>query len=65
MKKEKRKKRNKNEEEREEEQRIIKQRYVCSCNIENMSHFLLIIQMEGGVEDGGWGRRQLRMKTST
>ena len=67
------------EEEQEEEIRrgLSNKRYVCSCNIENMSHFLLIIHLlftdgwrleDGGwrmEKDGGWGRRQLRMKTST
>ena len=58
---EKRKKRieKRNQEEEEEIRRgLSNKRYVCSCNIENMSHLLLIIHLlftDGRrLEDGGW-----------
>ena len=62
---EKRKKRieKRNQEEEEEITRrrkirrgLSNKRYVCSCNIENMSHFLLIIHLlfTDGRRIGGW-----------
>ena len=57
------------EEEQEEEIRrgLSNKRYVCSCFIEDTSLTFTdyLFTVYRWMKDGGWGRGQLRMKTST